>query len=351
MLEYIKGDIFEDQSEALVNTVNCVGVMGRGVALQFKERFPNNYKAYKKICDAGGMAPGHIFVYDTGSMIGPRWILNFPTKRHWRGASRIEDIESGLDDLVKVIGKLQIKSVSMPPLGCGLGGLDWNEVRRRIVDRLSILQSVEFKVHEPTYAVDARPVNNVAVYQMKRGGAALALLARGYLRSALDPVLTLLKVHKLMYFLQVMGEELKLNYVKAPYGPYAENLKFVLQKTEGHILSGYQENGQKPYMRLDIVPNACEDAERFLLDYPETAERIRKVTDLTDGFESDAGLELLASVHWVCANEGANSAEQAYNLVHSWNTHKRDLFTKNQVNAAYVRLEQYRELMPVQSVS
>jgi len=340
MFEFVNGDMFEDRCEALVNTVNCVGIMGRGVALQFKERFPDNYKAYKRVCDAGGMAPGHIFVYDTGSMIGPRWILNFPTKRHWRGASRIEDVESGLDDLVKVIEKLQIKSISMPPLGCGLGGLDWNEVRSRISDRLSALQNVSIKVHTPTFAADARPISNVAAYQMKRGGAALALLARGYLRSAMDPVLTLLKVHKLMYFLQVMGEELKLNYVKAPYGPYAENLKFVLQKTEGHILSGYQEEGQKPFMRLDIVPNACEDAEKFLLDYPETAARIKSVTELTDGFESDSGLELLASVHWVCANEGANSAERAYELVHSWNDRKRDLFSVNQVSAAYARLKE-----------
>lgn len=337
MVEVREGNLFDDECEALVNTVNCVGVMGRGVALEFKNRFPENFKEYKRACEQGAVKPGKMFVHDTGKLIGPRWIINFPTKRHWKGGSKIEDIAAGLEDLKTVIVANRIGSISLPPLGCGLGGLDWEMVRPLIEDRLSEIPGLVAYLHAPSYNADARPVRNVKPIELRPGRAALVLIAWDYLRRAVDPMLTLLKVHKFMYFLQVRGERLNLKFVKAPYGPYAENLRHFLSRTEGHLLYGFQNNGDQPRQELHLVPSAYEDAVEYIKDYPETAARIDEVSRLTDGFESDDGMELLASVHWVCANEGAKSEGRAYELIHAWNRHKQQ-FTERQVRAAYLRL-------------
>ena len=338
MIEVKTGDVFKDDSEALVNTVNCVGVMGRGVALQFKERFPSNFKAYKEACDQGLVSPGKMFVYDTGSMIGPRWIINFPTKRHWRGGSRMEDISSGLDDLKRVIVDNQIRTISVPPLGCGLGGLNWNMVRTLIEGRLSDLQDVRIYLHSPGYNLDARSVRATKPIEMTPGRAALVILAESYLKSAIDPVLTLLKVHKLMYFLQESGEPLKLAYAKQYYGPYAENLRHFLARTEGQLLYGFQNLGDRPYQELHVVPFAYDEACEHIGKWPDTEDRIKRVLDLVEGYESDDGIELLASVHWVCSKDHASNPKDTIRLVHAWNRRK-ERFTERQISTAYNRLQ------------
>src|SRR6266850_4231018 len=133
MIELKRGDILEAKADALVNTVNCVGVMGRGIALQFRKAFPENFKVYEAACERKEVEPGTMLVFETGRLTGPRYIINFPTKRHWKGKSRMEDIDAGLPALVEEIKKRGIRSVAVPPLGCGLGGLNWNDVRPRIV--------------------------------------------------------------------------------------------------------------------------------------------------------------------------------------------------------------------------
>ena len=152
MIEFKTGDIFESDAEALVNAVNCVGVMGRGIALQFKNKYSENFKAYQQACKQEILQPGKMFVFETGQLVLPRWIINFPTKRHWRGKSRIEDIESGLIDLVKIIQENSIRPIAIPPLGAGLGGLDWNEVRLRIETALNHIENVRIFVYEPSGA-------------------------------------------------------------------------------------------------------------------------------------------------------------------------------------------------------
>lgn len=149
MIEYKTGNILREDAEALVNTVNCVGVMGRGVALQFKQTFPQNFKAYETACRRDEVQPGRMFVFETGRLTNPRWIINFPTKRHWRGNSRIEDIDSGLVALVEEIERRGIRSVAIPPLGSGLGGLQWAEVRPRIESAVTSLPGVRVVVFEP----------------------------------------------------------------------------------------------------------------------------------------------------------------------------------------------------------
>src|ERR1700693_2272492 len=157
MIEYSTGDILQADAEALVNTVNCVGIMGRGIALQFKNAFPENFKAYVAACKREDVQPGRMFVYETGQLTNPKYIINFPTKRHWRGKSRMEDIDAGLEALAHEIRKRRIRSISLPPLGSGLGGLDWREVRPRIEAALCSLDDVHVIVFEPRDDTD-RPI-------------------------------------------------------------------------------------------------------------------------------------------------------------------------------------------------
>src|ERR1035441_4371826 len=142
MIEFRSGDILKDESEALVNTVNCVGIMGRGIALQFKDAYPDNFKSYAAACKVGEVKPGRMLVFETGRLSPPRYIINFPTKRHWRGKSRIEDIETGLKALVDEIHNRGIRSIAIPPLGSGLGGLDWAAVKPRIEEAVKTLADV-----------------------------------------------------------------------------------------------------------------------------------------------------------------------------------------------------------------
>lgn len=345
MITYKTGDIFKEEVEAIVNTVNCVGVMGRGIALQFKKRFPENFKEYELACKHKEVVPGKMLVHETGSLIWPKYIINFPTKRHWRGASRMEDIESGLKNLAEVISNLNIKSIALPPLGCGLGGLDWSEVRRCIENTLSTLSDVEIIVFEPKGAPEAeKMVKNRKVPNMTPGRAALVELMHRYLEGLLDPFVSLLEVHKLMYFLQESGESLRLKFQKNIYGPYAENLRHVLNAVEGHMLSGYADGGDRPDKELKLVPGAYEDASKFLQEHPQTKQHFDKVSDLVEGFESPFGMELLATVHWVVTKENATSNEQVVAKVHQWNDRKKQ-FSPRQIGLAYNVLSEKGWLM------
>jgi O-acetyl-ADP-ribose deacetylase (regulator of RNase III) len=334
MIEYTRGDILTADVEAVVNTVNCVGVMGRGIALQMKNAFPENYQVYARACERGEVEPGRMFVYETGQFTYPRYVINFPTKRHWRGRSRLADIESGLTALVEEIRRLGIRSIAIPPLGCGLGGLDWADVRPRIEAALAELPDVRALVYEPAGAPSAaRMVKPPRVPSMTPGRAALIGLMHRYLAGLMDPIVTLLEVHKLAYFMETAGEPLRLQYVKGRYGPYSENLRHVLRHIEGHFISGYADGADRPGVQLELVPGAVADAARFLVEHQETQRRFDRVTRLVEGFETPFGLELLATVHWVVTREEARTDEETVAAVHRWSEWKRR-FTVEQVSIA-----------------
>lgn len=334
MIEFKHGDILRDEAEALVNTVNCVGVMGRGIALQFKNAFPENFKAYAIACKKEEVQPGRMFVFETGKLTNPHYIINFPTKRHWRGQSRMVDIEAGLIALVETIQQYNIHSIAMPPLGSGLGGLDWSEIRPRIENALRPLTDVHVSLYIPQGAPDTeKMVHNRVVPNMTAGRAVLVELMNRYLSGLLDPFVTLLEVHKLMYLMQEAGEPLQLKYQKGPYGPYAENLRYVLNVIEGHLVSGYADGGDSPYKQLKLVPGAIEDAGIFLQEHPDTRARFYKVANLVEGFESPFGLELLSTVYWIIRNESVTSIDEIVKHTYDWNEHKRQ-FTHRQIAIA-----------------
>jgi O-acetyl-ADP-ribose deacetylase (regulator of RNase III) len=337
MIRFERGDILTADAEALVNTVNCVGVMGRGIALQFKNRFPANYKAYRAACDESRVQPGTMFVFDRREVTWPRYIINFPTKRHWRGKSRIEDIESGMESLVREIRSRGIKSIAIPPLGSGLGGLRWTDVRPVIETALKEIPDVDVVVYEPGGTGSEVSNRSTQVPTMTAGRSALVVLMHRYLAGLLDPSISLLEVHKLMYFLQIAGEPLRLRFVKGPYGPYAENLRHVLQKVEGHLVSGYASGGDAPTKQLTIVPGAVTDAERFLTSHEETNQRFARVSRLVEGYESPFGLELLATVLWVVQESGTRELPDVETATHAWGARKL-AFSRAQIGLALERL-------------
>ncbi len=334
MITYKTGNIIREDVEALVNTVNCVGIMGRGVALQFKDAFPDNFKAYAEACKHQNVQPGRMFVFETGKLMNPRVIINFPTKRHWRGKSRIEDIDSGLRSLSEVIHNYNIRSIAIPPLGSGLGGLNWSDVRARIESTLNELNDCNIIIFEPFASkTNVQTHFSSDIPKMTPGRAALIGLIEHYLNGLLDPYITLLEVHKLMYFMQQAGEPLRLDYKKGPYGPYAENLRHVLKAMEGYQISGYTDRGDIPDTPLKLVPGALDDASSFLKDNIETKKHIAKVSDLVNGFESSFGLELLSTVHWIVCMEHTRNMDDIVDQVYAWNNRKKQ-FSKRQINLA-----------------
>jgi O-acetyl-ADP-ribose deacetylase (regulator of RNase III) len=334
MIEYKKGDILAEDAEALVNTVNCVGVMGRGIALQFKNAFPENFKSYAAACERNEVQPGRMFVFETGKLTNPRYIINFPTKRHWRGKSRMADIDAGLTALAKEIESKSIRSIAIPPLGSGLGGLDWSEVRAHMETALRKFGDVRIVLFEPSdVSADTRINRSSDVPKMTAGRAALVGLMDRYLAGLLDPFITLLEVHKLMYFMQQTGEQLRLKFTKGPYGPYAENLRHVMRSTEGHLVSGYADGGDAPDKQLKLVPGALEDAIVFLGGRSDTRSRFERVSSLVEGFESPFGLELLSTVHWIIKNEPVKSVDDVVARTYAWNDRKRQ-FSRRQIALA-----------------
>ena len=336
MLQYKMGNILAEETDALVNTVNCVGVMGRGIALQFKNAFPDNFKAYAQACKRQEVQPGRMFVFDTSRLTNPRYIINFPTKRHWRGKSRMEDIEAGLQALRVVIHDKKIRSLAVPPLGAGLGGLNWNEVRLRIEEALGDFDDVRIVIFQPGGApAVTRMAKGQSAPGMTAGRAVLVGLMDRYLRGLLDPFVTLLEVHKLMYFMKVSGEPAvkRLRVVKGLYGPYADNLTHVLREVEGHYITGYGDGGDEPYKQLEMVPGAVTDAEKVLRENAGTHARFGRVADLVEGFESSFGLELLSTVHWVMARESPDNLPEVISRVHTWDERKK-MFSARQIRLA-----------------
>ncbi len=311
--------------------------MGKGIALQFKKAFPENFKAYEAACRQEEVKPGRMFVFETGQIFNPRYIVNFPTKRHWRGKSCYEDIESGLQALVEEVRARKILSIAIPPLGSGLGGLQWGKVKKMIEAAFEQLPEVQVKLYEPKGSPDAvdMPVGT-SKPKMTVARALLIKLMKQYARFAYR--LTLLEIQKLAYFLQESGMELKLRYVKHLYGPYAHNLNKVLEILEGHHIRGYGDT-QKPDVEITLLPDADKAAELFLQQDPRAAWHLERVADLVDGFETPYGMELLASVHWTAVHDGdASDAESAVVAMASWNDRKQHLFKPAHIRLAWERL-------------
>ncbi|NOQ36519.1 MAG: Appr-1-p processing protein [Methylococcaceae bacterium] len=337
MIEFTTGNILKDDSEAIVNTVNCVGVMGKGLALQFKKAYPHNFVQYKKACDKGEVRLGKIFVTQENSLLDHKWIINFPTKNHWKAKSTLESIEAGLSDLVTFILENNISSIAIPPLGSGLGGLDWQNVKERIIAYLNNLESVAVKVYEPSISpVSTEMPIRTKKPTMTKGRALLIKLLEFYSSKGYE--CTKLEVQKMAYFLQESGIPLRLNYKAHHFGPYANNLNHVLEAIDGHYISGYGDRVSKSEIKLK--DNAIKEADSFLLNDKEALSYLCKVEQLIEGYETPLSMEVLSTVHWVIKHE--NKSKQDFNLIrdfiYSWNEHKAQM-KEQYLKKAFMRLE------------
>jgi O-acetyl-ADP-ribose deacetylase (regulator of RNase III) len=314
MIEYTRGNLLEADVEALVNTVNTVGVMGKGIALMFKEAFPGNFKAYKSACDAGEVETGRVLVHERNALVGPRWIINFPTKQHWRGKTRMEWIEAGLSDLRRVIVELGISSVAVPPLGCGQGGLEWASVQARIEQELKDLAGVRVMVYEPTHQYQ-NVAKRSGVEKLTPARALIAELVRRYWILGME--CSLLEVHKLAWFMtrriraHGLDDPLKLDYKADRFGPYAHRLQHLLNSLEGSYLHCDRRiPDARPH---DVIWFDVARAERVAL-YLKSGEArqymgaLQDVESIIDGFQSPRGLELLATVDWLLVQQGCQTS-------------------------------------------
>jgi O-acetyl-ADP-ribose deacetylase (regulator of RNase III) len=333
------GNLLMAPVDALVNTVNINGVMGKGLALQFRKAFPENFASYERACKSGALNIGQMHIAQR--LMSPRFIINFPTKKHWRQPSKLEYIALGLKDLVLQVQRLKIESIAVPPLGCGNGGLEWSAVRPLILEAFAGVPHVRVVLFEPANApAAAQVIDRREKPAMTAARAAVLALMGRYIETGYDYRLSLIDVQKLAYFLQLAGEPLRLEYRAHHYGPYADNLRKALRNIEGHYTRGVGDGKNSPETPLELLPGALGEAREFLSHHPETLARLDRVAALIEGFETPFGMELLGTVHWVMQRGGAkvDDIDGVLTEVHTWSERKRSTMKDGHVRAAWERL-------------
>jgi O-acetyl-ADP-ribose deacetylase (regulator of RNase III) len=335
---YKSGDMFSEPVQAVVNTVNCVGVMGKGVALEFKKRWPANFKAYKKICDAKELSPGQMFVFETNELFsseGPRFLVNFPTKAHWRSKSKLSYVEDGLDALTEAIMSKKIESIAIPPLGCGNGGLDWAEVRPLIEAKLGRLSGVEIIVFPPKDAFDEPEHTNTTLPMTFE--RSILLKSLNDLEKFFDGAFDRISLQKIAYFLQALGVDFRLKFARNLHGPYSETLKKAYVAFEQHgMISGFLTGDRQAH----VTPSGYAVADEYLGKSKDSGDEIiDRLSKLVQGYESPYGLELLSSVHWLAHHENHYPVEKIIAEMQGWNENKRNSFSDEAIRLAYGRLQ------------
>ncbi len=312
MMRFTTGNLLDADVEALVNTVNTVGVMGKGIALMFKERFPGNFKAYAAACKNEEVHVGKMFVAPSNELSGPRWIINFPTKQHWRQRTKLEWIRDGLEDLRRVVQEEQIRSIAVPPLGCGNGGLDWADVRPLIESALGELEGVEVIVYKPTAQYQNVAKRN-GVETLTPARALVAEMIRRYWVLGIE--CTILEAQKLAWFLERMivkqglENSLDLQFKANRYGPYAGRLRHLLDHLDGSYLHCDKRLADAGAFDTIWFESAKRDyVDLYLKTEAKTYLPALEATDeLIDGFQSPLGMEALATVDWLIEREGVEA--------------------------------------------
>lgn len=341
MIHYVTGDLLASDTQALVNTVNTVGIMGKGIALQFKKLFPNNFKEYARLCKAGEVEIGRLLVTEEETTFsGKKIIINFPTKTDWRKPSEYNYIEEGLQELVRVITQRNITSIALPPLGAGNGGLDWSRVKTLMEKYLADVPADVF-IYEPNAAIQevmrqervkltpARAMLLYVLFDLVRNGEFVSEFA----------------AEKVAYFLQRFGAQdaFKLDFQPNFYGPYSGKVKHVLYYLNGSYISGYSAKDRKPFEELSLAMEAEADVHQYLSrpeneQYLEVAERTKA---FLSGFYSSFSLELLSSVDYIVQHTGAVTPEAVQTQLNSWSNRKKTLFSNPHfLNIAFGHLQQ-----------
>ncbi len=327
MINYITGNILESNADALVNTVNTDGVMGKGIALQFKKAFPNNFKLYHSACKNNEVKIGQLFVTkDSNLDSGEKIIINFPTKQSWKKPSEYSFIESGLNDLINIIKTYNIKSIAIPPLGAGNGGLEWERVKKIIEKKLSLL-NIDIYVYEPSSAIK----EHLKTERVKLTNARALLLYILYDLVRNGEYVSEFSSEKICYFLQRLGAEkyFKLKFEPNFYGPYSGKVRFVLNALNGSYIMGYSDMNKKPFEPITLVSDGYEDVKNFVENNSTLYEIAKKTTFFLDGFYSDFALELLSSIDYLTLKHETTNVEVITQKLEKWSDRKRSLFSSD----------------------
>lgn len=350
MIQFTQGNLLDAPVDALVNTVNTVGVMGKGIALMFKERFPENFKDYAAACENKQVKVGRIHVTAGTELGGPRWIINFPTKQHWRSPTKIEWVQEGLRDLRDFIKKENIKSIALPPLGCGNGGLDWSIVKEEIVGALGGLEDTQIIIYEPT-AKYQNVAKKQGVEKLTPARALIVDLIRRYWVLGIE--CTVLEIQKLAWFLErqlereKQGKILDLQFQADRYGPYAPRLSHLLNALDGSYLSCDKRiPDAKPTDTIGVNDAKLPRVGLYLkTECKELLPALEATDELIDGFQSPLGLEVLATVDWLLHREGLSpNLESIREGLSKWQggpeagARKQKLFTDKMITLSLDRL-------------
>lgn len=325
MIHYKTGDILQSKADALVNTVNTVGVMGKGIALQFKNAFPSNYKAYVDAYKAGKLDVGKMFVTkDSNLHSGSKIIINFPTKKDWRKPSEYSYIEAGLDDLVRVIEEYDIKSIAIPPLGAGNGGLDWNRVKVILENKLSNI-GIDVTVYEPSFQIKEQLKKERV--KLTEGRALLLYVLYHLVQNG--EYVSEFSSEKTCYFLQRFGAQkyLKLNFTPYFYGPYSGKVRYVLYALNGSYIMGYSDMDRKPFEPLTLIADGFDEVKKLINNNSELSKIANETIQFLDGFYSDYALELLSTVDYIMTEKKTDDKKEIISELTKWSNRKSSLFS------------------------
>lgn len=342
MIKFLTGDLLKADAEALVNTVNTVGVMGKGIALQFKEAFPYNNKVYIQACKNNELSPGKLLaVVDSNLLYGKKLIINFPTKIHWRQPSQYEYIEQGLKSLRTLIQKDNIVSIAIPPLGAGNGGLDWQIVKPMIVRELQDL-SAEIQIYEPNAGIKEILQKQEIKKSVDLTPSRAALLYCLFAFESFGEYSSLFAANKLAYFLQRMGQNLKLDFKQHHYGPYAVGVEKVLYYLNGSYIKGLEQGEVKPFEPLKLNYEKWTTVNEYVQSMASTdKERLNSLLIFLKNFTSELSLEILATVDFIIAEHPQYNIDEVMDAIASWNKRKKELFRRESVERAYNHLHSH----------
>ncbi|MCB9230383.1 MAG: macro domain-containing protein [Bacteroidia bacterium] len=345
-MRYVEGNMLEAQAEALVNTVNTVGVMGKGIALQFKEKFPENFMDYAQAVKAGEVVTGKMFVSEVQRLDGRKVIINFPTKVQWFAPSRYEWIEEGLKDLVKVIKVYNITSIAVPPLGCGNGKLQWEKVKKLMEGYLGDLDNIDIQIFTPNQRIQEVLAKENQPREVKLTPARAELLYLLFHYEASGEETSLFIANKLAYFLQRMGDkQLKLKFQRHHYGPYSNQVDHLMYALNGSFINGLEQRTAKAFDRLDLrydrYPEVKEFVEKELGE--EQRQRLNSLLEFMDGYQSPLSMEALATVDSVLQENPQVSASAIFERIQNWSDRKKKIFNEHHINVALNRVHSFQK--------
>ncbi len=350
-MKYITGNLLEAKTEALVNTVNTVGVMGKGIALQFKEAFPMNFKIYATTCKKKELHTGQLLVVKEQTLEGEKIIINFPTKTEWYLKSKYEYIEEGLKELAKIIEEYHIRSIAIPPLGCGNGGLKWDRVRLLIGQYLGHLNHVDIQVFEPNEAVKDLLKQQEVKKEIKLTPAKGMILYALFYYESLGENCNLFVANKLTYFLQRLGEQSlnKLKFEASHYGPYSVQVAHLLRGLNGQYIKGLEQMNAKAFEPLELQYDKIKEVSEYIKKELTVEQRTRlsNLVKLIDGYQSALSLEILATVDFIKKDNPNINNEALISKIHNWSDRKRTLFQERYIQIASKHLSEYSNRLDI----